>query len=61
MNIMVTDFCNDTDVCIFTENQKIDIEYVRNRIENANQEYSDIFEVKDDDLQYHVYEPYWIK
>ncbi|BCD92257.1 hypothetical protein fh0823_23960 [Francisella halioticida] len=59
MNIMVTDFNNQDNVCIFTD-KLLTVDSIKSTLDNKNQTYSDIFEVKDDKLQFYMYEPYWL-
>ena len=58
-NIMVTDFDGEANVCIFTKT--LTIEEVEKKLSKMKEEYTDIFLVEDDQLQYYSYEPCWIE
>jgi len=58
MNILVTNFDNShEDVMIFTEKEHITPEWVEDNLKIKGLEYTDICEVKDEELQYYIYEP----
>ena len=56
-NIMVTDF-NGEDVMIFTD--KLTPEQVEDKLTSQGQSFGEIYEVKDEEVQYYIYEPCWI-
>lgn len=60
MNIMITEFNGESDVCVFSEKQNIDVGYVKTKLDASGQKYTDVFEVKDKELEFYCYEPYWL-
>ncbi len=55
-NILITDYRGEN-VMVFTV---VPLNTIKNKLDKDGEEYSDIFEVKDDDLQFYVYEPLWL-
>lgn len=58
-NIMVTGFGNSSaDVMVFTTTHTT--EMVETKLKEGDWPYTDIYEVRDDELKYYVYEPYFL-
>jgi hypothetical protein len=55
-NILITDYRGEN-VMVFTT---VPLNKIKEKLDKDGEEYSDIFEVKDDDLQFYVYEPLWL-
>jgi hypothetical protein len=55
-NILITDYRGEN-VMVFTA---VPLNTIKNKLDKDGEEYSDIFEVKDDDLQFYIYEPLWL-
>lgn len=60
MNILVTEFQGqgEGDVMIFTD--YLTVEEVTQNLTEKGCEFTEIYEVKDEDLQYYLYEPCYI-
>jgi hypothetical protein len=57
---MVTEFGEDQEnVCIFTDT--LCVSDVKEKLDQAGQEYVDVMEVQTEDLQYYSYEPMWLE
>jgi hypothetical protein len=52
-NILITDYRGEN-VMVFTS---VPLNKIKEKLDKKGENYSDIFEVKDDDLQYYIYEP----
>jgi hypothetical protein len=52
-NILITDYRGEN-VMVFTT---VPLNTIKNKLDKDGEEYSDIFYVEDDDLQYYIYEP----
>lgn len=59
-NILVTDFENSgEDVMIFSNKETE--ETVKAKLDGKNKTYDEIYEVKDIDVQYYIYDPCYLK
>ena len=57
---MVTEFGEDQEnACIFTDT--LSVSDVKEKLDQADQVYTDIMEVETEDLQYYIYEPMWFE
>ena len=57
--IMVTDFEDTNNVCVFSKT--LTIEDVEKRLIKVKKTYTDVFYVKDEELQFYLYSPCWIE
>ena len=61
MNILVTNFENSNeDVMIFTEKEHITPTWVEKNLKQQGKQYEEIYEVKDNELQYYIYDACWV-
>ena len=59
MNILVVNYDDSgDDVMIFTETMTV--EQVESRLKEKGEVFEEVYEVRDDELQYYSYEPLWI-
>jgi hypothetical protein len=59
MNILVVNYDNSgDDVMIFTETMTV--EQVESRLKEKGEVFEEVYEVRDDEVQYYSYEPLWI-
>jgi hypothetical protein len=59
MNILVVNYDNSgDDVMIFTETMTV--EHVESRLKEKGEVFEEVYEVRDDEVQYYSYEPLWI-
>jgi hypothetical protein len=54
VNIMITNYHEGENVVVFSNT--ITIELLKERLQLTNDSYDDIFEIKDEDRQYYLYE-----
>ena len=61
MNILVTNFSDSgEDVMIFTEKENITPSSIIETLKSKGETFDEVYEVKDDELQYYCYEPCYI-
>lgn len=62
MNILVTNYENSgDDVMIFVDDEKFELSAttVELALKEAGQAFTDVYEVKDAEIQYYLFEPLW--
>ena len=58
-NILITDYDGGENQVLFTET--FTVEEVTKRLDKKGIDYTEIYEVPDNELQYYLYEPNWLE